>query len=129
MDYLATYRQALGLPAVSLQLGAWESNLIQNLDISKGLVKPLSNIEGIPMITKAIDRAKKHQDPVQVIAKFDVELMREIPAFKEDRMFASIVSDVSNTSAPTTTRDQAEEIFINVIQDVLELRKGEHLGS
>ncbi|PBK61389.1 ketoacyl-synt-domain-containing protein [Armillaria solidipes] len=127
LDYLATYRQALDLSAVSLQLGAWESNLIQNLDISKGLVKPLSNAEGIPMITKAMERAKKHQDPVQVIAKFDVELMREIAAFKEDRMFASIVGDVSNTSAPTTTRDQAEKIFINVIRDVLELRKGEHL--
>ncbi|KAK0488295.1 hypothetical protein EDD18DRAFT_593749 [Armillaria luteobubalina] len=127
LDYLATYRQTLGLSAVSLQLGAWESNLIQNLDVSKGLVKPLSNAEGIPMITKAIERAKKHQDPVQVIAKFDVNLMREIPAFKEDRMFASIVGDVSQTSAPTMTRHQAEEIFVNVIRGVLELRKGEHL--
>ncbi len=81
------------------------------------------------MITKAMERAKKHHDPVQVIARFDVELMREIPAFKEDRMFASIVGDVSSTAAPTTTKDQAEEIFINVIRDVLELRKGEHLGS
>ncbi|KAK0184742.1 polyketide synthetase [Armillaria mellea] len=127
LDYLAAYRQTLGLSGVSLQLGAWESNLIQNLDVSKGLVKPLSNAEGIPMITKAVERAKKHQDPVQVIAKFDVDLMRGIPAFKEDRMFASIVGDVSNGSAPTVTRDQAEEIFISVIRDVLELKKGEHL--
>ncbi|KAK0471022.1 hypothetical protein IW261DRAFT_1612345 [Armillaria novae-zelandiae] len=127
LDYLATYRLTLGLSAVSLQLGAWESNLIRNLDVSKGFVKPLSNVEGIPIITKAIERAKKHQDPVQVIAKFDVDLMREIPAFKEDGMFASIVGDVSKTSAPTMTRDQAEEIFVNVIKDVLELRKGEHL--
>ncbi|KAK0199304.1 polyketide synthetase [Desarmillaria ectypa] len=128
LDYLATYRQTLGLSAVSLELGAWESSLIQNLDTSKGLVKPLSHAEGIPIIMKALGYAKKHQEPVQVIAKFDVELMGKVPAFKEDRIFASIVGDISgNTSMPEMTSGEAEEIFISIIRDVLELRKGEHL--
>ncbi|KAG7441749.1 ketoacyl-synt-domain-containing protein [Guyanagaster necrorhizus] len=127
LDYLATYRQRLGLSAVSLQLGAWESNLIRKLDVSKGLVKPLSHTEGIPMIMKAMALAKKCPEPVQVIAKFDVELMGEVPAFKEDRMFASIVGDVGNTPASTMTSEQAEEIFINILRDVLELRNEEYL--
>ncbi|PBK83150.1 hypothetical protein ARMGADRAFT_1038128 [Armillaria gallica] len=53
-----------------------------------------------------------------------------IPVFKDDRMFAPIAGDISgNIPALVMTSDQAEEIFIDIIRDVLELRKREHLGS
>ncbi len=59
---------------------------------------------------------------------YSPHLSRWIPVFKDDRMFASIVGDISgNIPALVMTSDQAEEIFINLIRDVLELRKREHL--
>jgi len=54
METLASYRRGLGPPATCLQLGAWESKLVQNLELSTGLVRPVQHENGIPLLLKAM---------------------------------------------------------------------------
>jgi hypothetical protein len=72
----------LGLKGLSLQLGTWESHLIESLDLSMNIVTKMTHAEGIPIILKAV----ASEAPVQVIANIDIEKMAENPTIARDPM-------------------------------------------
>ena len=80
MDSLATYRHNSSLPAASLQLGAWESKLTDNIDMTKSFAFLMKHDEGIALIMKAM----MVPIPLQVIARMDSEKLSETPAYAKD---------------------------------------------
>ncbi|KAF8529293.1 polyketide synthetase [Hysterangium stoloniferum] len=104
LDTLVAYRQSLGLPGVSLQLGAWESYLVQNLDLTNSMVSVMSHDQGMPLIMKALTSpepdpmycellvsvaAKSHEEPKvpdskTVVEGKIIEILRDILEYGPD---------------------------------------------
>jgi hypothetical protein len=130
METLASYRHSLGLPATCLQLGAWESKLIQNLELSTGFVRPIKHENGIPLLLKAI----LTPIAVQVIADFDVENLTSVPAYAQDPLFFNILGEAALTERKVLslrgnlTKDDVSDITLDILRTVLELRPSEQLG-
>lgn len=130
METLASYRRSLGLPATCLQLGAWESKLVQNLELSTGFVRPIKHDSGIPLLLKAISTPIT----VQVIADFDVERLASVPAYAQDPLFYNILGEVALTQRKVSLRgnlakDEVSDIMLDILRTVLELRPSEQLGQ
>ena len=130
METLASYRHSLGRPAICLQLGAWESKLVQNLELSTG-VRPIIHENGIPLLLKAILTPIAVQ--VQVIADFDVEKLGSIPAYAQDPLFYDILGKTALTERKVSlrgnfTKDNVSDITLDILRTVLELRPSEQLG-
>jgi len=129
METLASYRHSLGLPATCLQLGAWESKLVQNLlELSTGFVRPIKHENGIPLLLKAI----LTPIAVQVIADFDVEKLTCVPAYAQDPLFYNILGEAALTERKVSlrgnlTKDEIADITLDILRTVLELRPSEHL--
>ena len=129
METLASYRHSLGLPATCLQLGAWESKLVQNLELSTGFVRPIKHENGIPFILKAM----LTPIAVQVIADFDVEKLTSVPAYAQDPLFYNILGEAELTERKASmrdnlTKDDVSDIMLDILRTVLELRPSEQLG-
>jgi hypothetical protein len=105
METLASYRHSLGLPATCLQLGAWESKLVQNLELSTGFMRPIKHENGIPLLLNAI----LTPIAVQVIAE---------AALTQKKVF----------SRGNLTKDDVSDITLDILRTVLELRPSEQLG-
>ena len=129
METLASYRHSLGLPATCVQLGAWESKLVQNLELSTSFVRPIKNENGIPLLLKAI----LTPIAVQVIADFDVEKLASVPAYAQDPLFYNILGEAALTQRKVLLRDNlskddVSDIMLDILRTVLELRPSEQLG-
>ncbi|KAF6747509.1 hypothetical protein DFP72DRAFT_604329 [Ephemerocybe angulata] len=136
--YLASLRHSLGLPGTSLQLGAWESRLTENLNMKKSFALMMSQKEGVPLILQAMSTSH----PVQVIAEFDVPKLQSVPAYANDPFFAAILPksfDVrpapTPASAPSalssskveTVKKDARTTVVDILRSVMELRPSESL--
>ncbi|KAF8962893.1 KR domain-containing protein [Flammula alnicola] len=126
MEALALYRKQRNLPATCLQLGAWESRLTRNMDLSNSLVLPMDNKTGIPLILKAM--ATLHT--VQIIANLDVDLLSANPAYSQDPLFQDILPTVSSRETSTGRRHENLDVsgtLSNILRTVLELKPTEKL--
>jgi len=128
MDSLATYRHNSGLPAASLQLGAWESKLTDNIDMTKSFAFLMKHDEGIPLIMKAM----MVPIPLQVVARMDSEKLSATPAYAKDPFFASLLP--SSRTASTSVKQllsaaEANKIIIDILRVALELQPNERLGA
>lgn len=129
METLTSYRHSLGLPATCLQLGAWESKLVQNLEMSTGFVRPIKHENGIPLLLKAM----LAPIAVQVIADFDVEKLTSVPAYAQDPFFYNILGEAALKERKASmrdnlTKDDVSNITLDILRTVLELRPSEQLG-
>ncbi|KAF8151526.1 hypothetical protein B0H34DRAFT_132545 [Crassisporium funariophilum] len=126
MDSLATYRHNSGLPGASLQLGAWESKLTDNIDMTKSFAFLMKHDEGIPLILKAM----MVPIPVQVIARMDAGKLAETPAYAKDPFFAPLLSSsktAQSSSKDKLPADEVNKIIINILRLALELQPSENL--
>lgn len=125
MDSLAAYRHNSGLPGTSVQLGAWESKLISNIDMNNSFALLMKNEEGLPLIKKAM----MMPIPLQIIAHMDATKLRATPAYAKDPFFAPLLT---SPKAPTKAKQSAEEakkIITNILRVALELQPSEQLGT
>ncbi|KAJ6632258.1 hypothetical protein B0H10DRAFT_1771537 [Mycena sp. CBHHK59/15] len=130
LDSLAAYRQSMGLPGVSIQLGPWESELVDNLPPSSsssgGLMKTMTHKEGLPLILRAFSST----EPVQIIADLDTQVLSKTPVFATDPLFAALVASVA--PQPRSRRMggaiDAADFLVSIIRGVLELGDSEPLG-
>ena len=128
MDSLATYRHNCGLPAASLQLGAWESKLTDNIDMTKSFAFLMKHDEGIPLIMKAMTVPI----PLQIVARMDSEKLSATPAYAKDPFFASLLPSSNAVSSDTKQKLSATEvnkIIVDILRVALELQPNERLGT
>jgi len=130
METLAGYRRARNLPAVCLQLGAWESRAVQNLDTESGLARVMLNEDGIPLILKAMSMPV----PVQLIVEFNVKKMAAIPAYAGDPLFGEVLplAEAEELRKEKMSLRKTEEVgkqVISILRDILELRADDTLGT
>ncbi len=130
METLAGYRRARNLPGVSLQLGAWESRAVQNLDTETGLARVMLNKDGIPLILKAMSVPV----PVQLIVKLNVEKMAATPAYAGDPLFGEVLplaeaEELRKEKMGLRKTEQVGKQVISILRDILELRADDTLGT
>ena len=129
MDSLATYRHNIGLPAASLQLGAWESKLTDNIDMTKSFAFLMKHDEGIPLIMKAM----MVPIPLQIIARMDSEKLSATPAYAKDPFFASLLPSsktaVSSDIKQKLSAVEANKVIVDILRVALELQPNERLGT
>jgi len=125
MDSLATYRHNCGLPGTSLQLGAWESKLIGNIDMNNSFAKLISNSEGIPLIMKAMSVPI----PLQIIAIMDAEKIASTPACAKDPFFAPLLASMSASGKKDKlSTDDVKKMVVDLLRVAMELQPSEKLG-
>ncbi|PPQ84949.1 hypothetical protein CVT25_004462 [Psilocybe cyanescens] len=123
MDSLAAYRHNSGLPGTSLQLGAWESKLISNIDMNNSFALLMKNEEGLPLIVKAMTIPI----PLQVIARMDSTKLAATPAYAKDPFFAPFLSSPKASSKVKLSEAEAKKIINNILRVALELQPSEQL--
>ncbi|KAF8900861.1 hypothetical protein CPB84DRAFT_1778561 [Gymnopilus junonius] len=132
MDSLAAYRHNCGLPGTSLQLGAWESKLIANIDMNNSFAHLMKNEEGLPLIMKAMMLPV----PVQIIARMDTIKLAATPACAKDPFFAPLLKDSTAVKAgstkvaevkPKVSKEDTRKAIIDILRVALELQAGEQL--
>lgn len=129
MDSLATFRHNSGMPGTSLQLGAWESKLIGDIDMNDSFALLMKNEEGLPLILKAM----MAPIPLQIIARMDATKLAATPAYAKDPFFAPLLV-LPNSTALTTHKaklsaEQANKILVDILRVALELQPSEKLGA
>ncbi|KAH7091721.1 hypothetical protein BKA62DRAFT_834886 [Auriculariales sp. MPI-PUGE-AT-0066] len=122
LDWLAALRQSASLPAVSLQLGPWQSALVERDDVaahhvvsSKEALAVTSHEAGIPLILAAIANPDA---VVEVIASFDLQECINNPTFAEDSIFEKMLCDVTADTRRTSAVD-AKEFFMHQLSNLL----------
>ncbi|KAJ3515068.1 hypothetical protein NLJ89_g1987 [Agrocybe chaxingu] len=128
MEALASYRQSRGMPGVCIQLGAWESKLVEDLHAANHLMTVVDNKTGIPLILKAMAAPI----PVQVIANLDLNKLASIPAYSRDSLFKEVLPQPSSTETMMPDKfDQQEviDVMSRIFRTVLELRPSETFVS
>ncbi|CAA7264466.1 unnamed protein product [Cyclocybe aegerita] len=121
MEALASYRQSRGMPGVCIQLGAWESKLVEDLHAANHLMTVVDNKTGIPLILKAMAAPI----PVQVIANLDLNKLASIPAYSRDSLFKEVLPQPSSTETKTPDKLNQQEVLdvmSRIFRTVLELR-------
>ena len=140
LDYLAGLRHEIGLPGVSLQLGAWESALIEKLNMKKSFALLMSHKEGVPLVLSAMSA----DHPVQVVAEFDVPKLAGVQAYAMDPFFAPIlpkaapapqaatgpshIAEVEDVQPVASNKDTKSSV-VDILRSVMELRPSETLGE
>lgn len=129
MDSLAAFRHNSGMPGTSLQLGAWESRLIGQIDMSRSFAQLMTNDEGIPLMQKAM----MVPIPLQVIARMDVAKLAATPAYAKDPFFGPLLSSSKNAASQNgkskLSRDQVNKMLVDILRVALELQPSEQLGK
>jgi len=131
IETLASYRRARNLPGVCLQLGAWESRAVQNLDMEANQTRVMLNKDGIPLILKAMSLPI----PVQLIVEFHVKNMAPVPAYAGDPLFSEVLplaemKEVRKEKPSLRKTDpQVGKKVISILRDILELRADDTLGT
>jgi hypothetical protein len=131
IETLASYRRARNLPGVCLQLGAWESKAVQNLDMEANQTRVMLNKDGIPLILKAMSMPI----PVQLIVEFNVKNMAPVPAYAGDPLFSEVlplaeVKEVRKEKPSLRKVDpEVGTKVISILRDILELRADDTLGT
>ena len=124
MDALAQHRHICNLPGLSLQLGAWESEMIKGLDMIQGPIQSMSDKEGTMAVLKAMGESSGHQtDVIQVIAKLDLERLRETAAARDaifENLFAMQAPRIASPSVRLAPGD-AEKIFRVILAQFLDI--------
>ncbi|KAJ7634663.1 hypothetical protein FB45DRAFT_909481 [Roridomyces roridus] len=97
LDSLAAFRQSRGLPGVSLQLGPWESELMDNLATQASNdgavpVMTMAHKDGLPLIIRSLASPV----PVQLIASVNPQALSRIPAFATDSLFSVLFTDTAD---------------------------------
>ncbi|PPQ99823.1 hypothetical protein CVT24_009617 [Panaeolus cyanescens] len=125
MDSLATYRHNCGLPGASLQLGAWESRLITNIDMSKSFAHLMKHDEGLPLIIQSM----MTPIPLRLIARMDIEKLVSTPAYAKDPFFAHLVADriAAGEAKAKMSSEDATKVIISTLRTALELQPNEKL--
>ncbi|KAJ7440338.1 polyketide synthetase [Mycena galericulata] len=129
LDSLAAFRQSRGLPGVSLQLGPWESELVDNLPAPSStpngeLLRTMTHKEGLPLIIRALSSPS----PVQVLAALDTDVLSRIPAFANDSLFSPLVACARPTArAPALSSAAVAQSVVAIVRGVLELAESEPL--
>lgn len=113
MDALAEYRRACGLPGLSLQLGAWESDMVKDLDFTGAPVQNMTHQEGVEAVLEAIE---SQGDAVSVIAKLDTASLATTSAGR-DVMFRHIIAK----SAQQKSSAVVEREFLRILAQFLDL--------
>lgn len=129
MDSLAAFRHNSGIPGTSLQLGAWESKLIGDVNMDNSFALLMKNEEGLPLILKAM----MAPIPLQMIARMDSGKLAATPAYAKDPFFAPLLSS-STGSAPKNTKakrssEDTQKMLIDILRVALELQPSEKLGA
>ncbi|EIN06933.1 polyketide synthetase [Punctularia strigosozonata HHB-11173 SS5] len=131
MDSLAAYRNSMGLPGLSLQLGAWESQLTANMSFEKAAVKLVTHEEGIPIVLQIITRAQSNNGTpdgtmaVQGIAKLDLQQLATDGVADSDSLWDEVLKDVQTTRIGLRKEDITKE----AIQKALWSSLDQCLGS
>lgn len=133
LDALASYRTLLNpsIRSLSLQLGAWESRLIDGMQFDDEPMRPITHRDGIPLLLRAFDGSRS----VQILADLRPEKMRHMSCYSQDPYFADFLYKDSMTSPTTTasttslTHMAVENIVSAVLRDVLEMSSHETLGG
>ena len=113
METLASYRHSLNLPATCLQLGAWESKLVQTLELSSGFVCLIKHKNGIPLLLKAIL----------------TRTTTVTPLFYNTLGEAALTQRKVSLRGNLTKDDDVSDITLDILRTVLELRPSEQLGQ
>ncbi|KAF9012744.1 hypothetical protein BDQ17DRAFT_1344564 [Cyathus striatus] len=124
LDSLAAHRRSIGLPGTSLQLGAWESKVIENVDLSQTDLNVMSHAEGIPLVLKAIFE----NDPVQVIVSWNAEKLARSPPYASDAMFRELrLTNPGKVHVvqKTYSKKETSEIILSTVKGVLEIREND----
>ncbi|KAJ7101451.1 hypothetical protein B0H15DRAFT_411968 [Mycena belliarum] len=127
LDALAAHRRRAGRPGVSLQLGPWESELVDNLPSpssgdGNALMRTMTHQDGLPLIMEAL----ASPSAVQAIAAVNPEALSRIPAFATDSLFAGLAAPASRANGTFNSTGIAEAI-IAIVRDVLQLTDMESL--
>ncbi|KAH7097474.1 hypothetical protein BKA62DRAFT_774277 [Auriculariales sp. MPI-PUGE-AT-0066] len=122
LDWLSEHRNSLQLPAISLQLGAWESTIMQRESVAvhyaAGHSRPVmitSHEAGIPLILQAM--ANPAAD-VEVIATFNPDECAKHPVFSRDILFKELIRD-ANVGPHSNSRDDKKAIFLIQLSQLL----------
>ncbi|KAJ6550872.1 KR domain-containing protein [Mycena vulgaris] len=127
LDSLAAYRQSTGRPGVSIQLGPWESDLVENLpersSADGALMRTMTHTDGLPLIIRALSS----QVPVQVIVALNTDALSRIPAFAADSLFADLVAAPTPRAPITLSSAAVAQSVASILRGVLELADSEPL--
>lgn len=120
----------MGLPGVSLQLGPWESELVDNLRTSSAahgvVVKTITHKDGLPLILSALSSPI----PVQVIAALDPHALARMPGFASDSLFATLIALLDAPVRPLRSLSSTAiaQTVVSILREVLEMAETETLG-
>ncbi|KAJ7760901.1 hypothetical protein DFH07DRAFT_1059948 [Mycena maculata] len=129
LDALAALRRDMGLPGVSIQLGPWESELVNKLSAQSsandGLLRTMTHVDGLPLIIRALASPVS----VQVLAALDNNILSRTPAFATDSLFAGLVTGVGASKSPMLVLGSAAvaDSIVSILRGVLEVTESEPL--
>ncbi|TDL21930.1 ketoacyl-synt-domain-containing protein [Rickenella mellea] len=128
MDALAAYRTALypSNRTVSLQLGPWQSRLIEGMQFDDTPVAPTSHQDGIPLIFRAISGRRA----IQTVAAVCPDRMQQNPLYTDDPFYSELLSveRVDLNLEETLSATEIQTKVTDIVKDLLEIPKNEVLG-